>query len=160
MHSHNRHLMDENIVLHERNHHVDRKIAQKKKIKSISTENRKLYIRFQRFLLIIRTILFFFSFVRSLYAEMHTTTIVLTDTVQYTMTRLCIRLMQLMAITIAFVIVQNYDEHTPCGVCVSEPRVHSETWNIEFLCLFFFSLFLSITDGVGVMICLKQHKYA
>lgn len=56
--------MDENIVLHERNHHVDRKIAQKK-IKSISTENRKLYNRFQRFLLIIRTILFFFSIVRS-----------------------------------------------------------------------------------------------
>lgn len=62
MHSHNRHLINENIVLHERNHHVDRKIAQKK-IKSISTENRKLYIRFQRFLLIIWTILFFFSFV-------------------------------------------------------------------------------------------------
>lgn len=95
----------------------------------------------------------------SLYAEMHTTTIVLTDTVQYTMTRLCIRLMQLMAITIAFVIVQNYDEHTPCGVCVSEPCAFG---NMKYrVSLFvFFSLFLSITDGVGVMICLKQHKYA
>lgn len=144
MHSHNRHLMDENIVLHERNHHVDRKIAQKK-IKSISTENRKLYNRFQRFLLIIRTILFFFrsfvrSFAMSLYAEMHTTTIVLTDTVQYTMTRLCIRLMQLIAITIAFVIVQNYDEHTSCGVCVSEPCAFGNMKYRVSLFVFFFSL--------------------
>lgn len=95
MHSHNRLLMDENMVLHEWNDHVDRKIAKgikKNKIKSISTENRKLYNRYFNgfFLLIIRTILFIFSFASvSLYADMHTTTIALTDTVHKVMTRLC-----------------------------------------------------------------------